>query len=462
MSVLFNIADKIIFGNTVPDYATFRKRVLADGGTITDEAQLRADMEWVWRYKPSWFASPAVRKVDVLYGAPDLDGTVVRATTKTGINSDGTIGSRVAGELPWSYKDGRISFLPESARTNLLGSINDLANSSYFTINLSSVTPVSGTPFPHAFLLTDRNGETTHNILRSDTVGLAGFNFYEFYIKRGTKRKVILQTANQVNETSISLAGRVLFDFDTGTIINQRNTSNRVVESLQDGWFRISFTRDNTHPLDRAWQVTMCDDDATDARSNQTYLGDGTGTVLVALPQVVNNVTFGGTPIITTTSSSLTRNADVLTVTGAQDVIGQESGWIYVEVDVSKLDFDAHILRLDDGGTSNFITIRKLSTNEIRCVITSTTSSGTVNLSSASVTTGLAKIAYIYKSGGISISVNGATPVTVSGTFSFGTALNRIFVGVNVSTSEWNDTIYRTAIGIGTLTEQQAIELTTT
>jgi hypothetical protein len=131
----------------------------------------------------------------------------------------------------------------------------------------------------------------------------------------------------------------------------------------------------------------------------------------------------------------------VVSLTGASSLIGQTEGTIFAEVNVSRLGVEGYILRVDDGGTSNIFSIRKLSTNEIRAVLTATTSSGTVNLSSATVTTGVVKIAYAYKSGEIAISVNGVTPVTVAGTFSFGTALSRISVGANVGSGEWNDTI---------------------
>jgi hypothetical protein len=314
MSVLFNIADKIIGGNTVPDYATFRKRVLADGGTITDDAQLKEDMEWVWRYKPTWFASPAVRKTDKLYGAPTLDGTVVRATTKTGINADGLIGSRVAGELPWSYKDSRISFLPESARTNLLQRSEEFDNA-YWTKDAETITPNIGIA-PNNTTTADK----TIALVRR-TLALPDGTFSQSIFVKPIDTFVF--SLNM--ETSFAFGNRatVTFDVESNTISKVEFGTYSVfgkIEPLSNGWFRLIMFG------------------TTGAKG-----GDGEVIIryIITGPDGIKSMFIWGAQLevgsfassyIPTTTTALTRNNDVLTVTGLEDIEG-----FYTEVNIRAL-----------------------------------------------------------------------------------------------------------------------------
>jgi hypothetical protein len=370
MSVLFNIADKIIFGNTVPDYATFRKRVLATGGTITDDVRLKEDMEWVWRYKPTWFASPAVRKVDVLYGAPDLDGVVTRATTKTGINADGTIGERVAGELPWSYRGGRVSFLPESARTNLI---------------IGSGAPVTQN-------ITVTNVAHTLSFYGTGSIVLTGTGTGTL-TGTGANDRVTLTLTPTAGTLTLTISGTVEF------------------AQLEAGSFASSY--------------------------------------------------------IPTTTTSLTRNADVLTVEGAQDVIGQESGWIYAEVDygfISPTALTRGVFWLSNGtSANNGVRIQHSGTNPPFIVLGGVRANNiTYGVDAPVNTVGMYKYLVVYNALKTSFFINGVKIGEQAVANSFQEIINTISIGsLQNGLSQLNDHIYRTALGKGTLTEQQAIELTT-
>ena len=169
------------------------------------------------------------------------------------------------------------------------------------------------------------------------------------------------------------------------------------------------------------------------------------------------------TSYIPTTTGSVTRNADVISVSGAvSGSIGQASGTIYAEVDVRNLAIETYIIRIDEGASSNIISLRKLNTNQIRTAIVAPTTSGTLNISSAAFTAGIIKIAFAYKSGEIALSVNGATALTANGTFAFGASLNRITLGSNASaSSEFNDRIRAVALYTTRLSNAQLAALTT-
>ena len=167
---------------------------------------------------------------------------------------------------------------------------------------------------------------------------------------------------------------------------------------------------------------------------------------------------------IATTTAAVTRNADVISASGAlvSGLIGQTEGTIYVEVDIRNMAKETHLIRIDDGATANVITLRTLTSNVIRTAITAPTTSGTLNISSAAFTAGIVKIAFAYKSGEIALSVNGATALTANGTFAFGASFNRITLGSNQSaSSEFNDRIRAAALYTTRLTNDDLQTLTT-
>ena len=353
MSVLFNIADKITASDTTGDYLRFRKRVLADGGTITDDAQLRLDMEFVEKYKPSWFASPAVRKTDVLYGAPNLDGTVTRTTTKTGINKNGDIGTRVAGELPWSYKDDRISFLPESARTNLIR-------------NNTMQGAVVGTPGTIPTGWSTNNSGLITNVIAKGTIngvdyidvritGTATLDVVTTLTFMGSTDSAATQSQPYTSSAYLQLLDSTALYNSVGIRTSFRNSSGiGVAGGTIDS--SISLPTSSTNRL----SVTVtAPNDATIAhvvtqlRFFLTVNNFYDFTIRIGLPQT--ELGSFASSVIKTTDTAVTRNADVLTVTGASDVIGQTEGTLYCEFN-PVLAGDASsraIVHVTDGTTDN-------------------------------------------------------------------------------------------------------------
>ncbi len=168
------------------------------------------------------------------------------------------------------------------------------------------------------------------------------------------------------------------------------------------------------------------------------------------------------TSYIPTTTAAVTRNAEVVTLSGAvSGCIGQTEGTIYAEVDVRNLGVETYFIRIDDGSSTNLVALRKLTTNVVRSLITAPTSSGTLNISSATFTAGILKIAFAYKSGEIALCVNGAN-LTANGTFTFNASFNRISIGSNVTGgTELNDRIRSAALYTTRLTNAELAALTT-
>ena len=116
------------------------------------------------------------------------------------------------------------------------------------------------------------------------------------------------------------------------------------------------------------------------------------------------------TSYIPTTTTSVTRNADIISKSGISDLIGQTEGTLYWEGFLNLDNYQTFLLNVSAAsGGNGTVHITKLSTNQI-FVFYSAPSIGFLGLVSGPTITqdGLYKIACRYKSGNNAISVNGS------------------------------------------------------
>jgi hypothetical protein len=254
---------------------------------------------------------------------------------------------------------------------------------------------------------------------------------------------------------NVSSAARAAwFDLNAGAVIGTVNGGTASIQNYGSGWYRCIFTASSVVSGGSTFIIAISD------AANGTASVSGATMYAWGAQLEVGSV---ATTYIPTTTAAVSRAADVISASGAlvSGLIGQTEGTIYAEVDVRNLAIETYIIRIDEGASSNNITLRKLNTNQIRTAIVAPTTSGTLNISSAAFTAGIIKIAFAYKSGEIALSVNGATPLTANGTFAFGAPLNRITLGSNQSpSSEFNDRIRPAALYTTRLTDAQLAELT--
>jgi hypothetical protein len=116
------------------------------------------------------------------------------------------------------------------------------------------------------------------------------------------------------------------------------------------------------------------------------------------------------TSYIPTTAAAVTRNADVVTLSGAvSGCIGQTEGTIYVEVDMQFNNRNADIIGLDSGSSANgfYLIIRSSSVIELR--IRQNSTNALIFQRTGAYPAGINKIAVSYKNGDFAISLNGTT-----------------------------------------------------
>jgi hypothetical protein len=250
----------------------------------------------------------------------------------------------VAGELPWSYKDGRVSFLPESSRTNLLLRSEEFDNA-YWTKTGATVTANDAVA---------PDGNTTADLYAPDgnvenrifgAIISSGAYTESIFIKKTSAWVVLLLWTGIDNN-----GARVWVNCETGSIGSTNTNSGsftNVSSSVVDlgDYFRLSITSTIITNFRLMMRIVDSDND---------FLYTNVGSTPVHIWGAQLEVGSFASSYIPTTDTSLTRDPDVLTVTGAQDVIGQESGAIYAEfenTDGTRLSEPGAIIVLQSTGT---------------------------------------------------------------------------------------------------------------
>ena len=428
---------------------------------------------------PSLLIVPARFKSGKLYSQIPTSGagdfTVTRATTATRVNASGLIESVASGipRLDYFASGGTVgcpALLVEPAGTNLVfhsevwTSGNNWIFADGVTSVSASITAPDNTQAVNALSPTSANSSHFFYSNNPTTITYTSGTIYtqSIFFKQGTGAagRYVQLTYPSARFTQLGFAN---FDLQGGVVTASGGTAdtnrNARIENYGNGWYRCIFT-------------ATCNSTGTGVGVLPTLITTSGATRLPTFSGTVTDVIYGwgaqletgsvATSYIPTTTAAVTRNADVVSVSGAvSGAIGQTQGTIYMEVDIRNLASITYLIRIDEGAAANVLSLRKLDTNQIRTTITAPTTSGTLNISSAAFTAGIVKIAFAYKSGEIALSVNGATALTTNGTFSFGASLNRITLGSNtIASSEFNDRIRAVALYTTRLTNAELAALT--
>jgi hypothetical protein len=165
------------------------------------------------------------------------------------------------------------------------------------------------------------------------------------------------------------------------------------------------------------------------------------------------------TTFIPTTAAAVTRNADVVTLSGAvSGCIGQTEGTIYAEVDISAFVTGKRLVELSNGSAANRMII-SVQGSLIQFLVQNANSTQ-ATIDSATLSAGRFKVAAAYASNDFVFYVNGVQAgVDVSGTVP---TLNQINIGSTWnSILQFNDRIRSAALYTTRLTNAELAALTT-
>jgi hypothetical protein len=164
------------------------------------------------------------------------------------------------------------------------------------------------------------------------------------------------------------------------------------------------------------------------------------------------------TSYIPTTTGSVTRNADVINLSGAvSGCIGQTEGTVYAEVDIRNFINNARVIALSDGTGSNAISLQLLNPDRIRVTVNLATI-GQVDFS-AVMPAGVNKIALGYAQNNVALYLNGTSVGTdLSCNIP---ATNKVDLGNLNGSTVLNDRIRAAALYTTRLTNAELAALTT-
>ena len=343
------------------------------------------------------------------------------------------------------------SILVEPQRTNLL-TYSDQINNAAWTNVRGVVTPnttISPDGTQNADTFVSAAGQSFFPAL-TRTPSFVGNTNYSLSIFAKVLGNTNVFRMSYVDNVTGFTGGSAFFNLSTQaiTIVQSPNSSvTATMQSVGNGWYRLvlNFLTIATPTFNySSFDITTND----------------VGNAFALYGGQLEVGTYP-TSYIPTVASAVTRNADVISKTGISSLIGQTEGTIFTEFNFTNVGTEKYILNLKDAASSNVISFRRLTSGEIRFVLTATTSSGTTNQSTAVLPNGNYKIAYKYISGSIKIFINGSLSFTLNPTFTFGTPISIIELGNQNGTSQINDSIKQLQLYKTALTDAECIALTT-
>jgi hypothetical protein len=361
------------------------------------------------------------------------DFNVTRATTATRFNSAGLIESVASGVPRLDYftsggTAGCPALLVEASGTNGILNSQDTTTSWILGANLSSgytdVIGVSGNNLTVAVSGSSIGSDA--GVLRRtpNNVALASGSTYtlSFFLKKTGAHTIGGYYAVITGAGGGNLGGgfNVSGSFSSGQIYNTAGTTNRIRRVEQ--WGTDVYRCSETFTMTASGTLTQLGLGPTTAVNNPLHPAVGLGIAFSA-PQIE----LGSVPttFIPTTTTSATRNADVISLSGAvSGCIGQTEGTIYLETNA--LVSGASDLFCFARATTNTVSISKNSTNIIQAIVYTSGPSPAFFIAASGTVSGNLKIAVAYKTGESALYINGVQIGTSSTAFTFTAALTQI------------------------------------
>ena len=397
---------------------------------------------------PSLLIVPARFKSGKLYSQLPTSGagdfTVTRATTATRVNASGLIESVASGipRLDYFSSDGTVgcpALLVEPSAQNL-AKYSDQFNtvtSGWTPTALQTITgntnatldPAGGNT---ADLIVATTGNTQH-YLQANTNNLPAFVSGTTYTYSVFAKATSLTSGFvQIHFGAINFSPALPFanfQLSGNGAITTGTYSAASIQPFGNGWYRCSITATAAVSGNAAAVFTPILASGT-ARAG-TFAGNGVDGVYLWGAQLETGSV--ATSYIPTTTGSVTRNADVVLVSGAvSGSIGQLSGTIYAEVDVRLIGSLRYFISSSlNSNTTDFVGLAINSSNQLFTRIRNKTGS-LVDVVASGVTTtaGMHKLACSYSSGNITFALDGVIIGTnTNANTDFNAALNCVLLG---------------------------------
>jgi len=420
---------------------------------------------------PSLLIVPARFKSGKLYSQVPTSGTgdftVTRATSATRVNASGFIESVASGipRLDYFESGGTVAcpaLLIEPAATNFARGIQLLNTPTPATAS-GGITITTGST---DFLAPDGSsgtitkyvgGTASGNIFieyaSSTSVSASGVHTFSAFVKTGATNPLTFCALQFSQYTAASGTATSYFNLASGTAL----TAGATIQNYGNGWYRIISAPYTIAAGDLAGSIRLI---FAEADNDINWPASGALNLTLYAWGIQLEAGSIATSYIPTTTAAVTRNADVISVSGAvSGSIGQTEGTIYVEFNMQTLGVEGYAIRLVAASFDNSVHIRRSTAN----LVTLELRSGGSNVFSQTFSaTGFVKAAIAYKSGDIAAFVNGTQAGSTStSAFTFGASFTSVNLGTFGAAAFLNDRIRAAALYTTRLTNAELAALTT-
>ena len=366
------------------------------------------------------------------------DFNVTRATTATRFNSAGLIESVASGVPRLDYytsggtagcpallvEPAATNFAPNANLINVLDTPTVSGGVTFTTGSTDFLAPDGASGSINKYVGGNASGSTQNTRYGGTSVAVSASGTYRFslFVKAGATNPLNFCAIQFALFTGASGTATSYFSLASGTAL----TSGSSIENYGNGWYRCISAPYTVASGDLSGSVYF-------------YLAEGNNDITWPASGALNLTayTWGAqmeagsiaTSYIPTTTAAVTRNAEVVDLSGAvSGCIGQTEGTLYWEGDASLVSGAQDILFINRNNT-NSVVLYKGVTNLISARVHAS-GAAALTIADTVVRTGFLKIAVAYKSGDSTLYINGTRAGTLNTTaFTFTAALNTIRFG---------------------------------
>ena len=378
------------------------------------------------------------------------DFTVDRNSTKYVLGSGGTIISYATDQPAFEFNsDGSYKgLLVEPAATNICLQSEDI-DTTWVSVNATPTQSTEETPdgdtsskyIKHS----DNAGGGTGDVRVQQTITVSGGTKYtaSVFLKKDGLNWARLMAAGAGGSPDAN--PDQYFDLDNGvTGTGSAGIEDATIEAYPNDWYRCSITwtqgAADTSFIFRIYVAEADNDNLVDR--------DGTSSIFVWGAQVETGPI--ATSYIPTTTASVTRVKDDITQTGAQSLIGQTEGTLYVEVDWRDESGSlTELFGVSDGNINNRVLIYKSADPELRMFASANGANVTNQGVSSTGYSGIQKIAFAYKTNDFELYRNGSSISTdTSGSLAALATLTNVDLGRSVSGGSFQANMHIRAVAL--------------
>jgi hypothetical protein len=356
--------------------------------------------------------------------------TFTRASSGTFVDSAGTLQTAATNEPRFDHNPTTgesLGLLVEEARTNLLLRSEEFDNAAWTkvggTISANSIASPSGAIT--ADTLVEDTSTGTHRCLISATIANTTIYTVSVYAKAAGRTHVRLALGS-------GLAGELIANLSSGTVAASSGATNPTVQSVGNGWYRISFTSAASSSTSGQVQLQLIQ-----GTSTTSYTGDGASGAYFWGAQLEAGATPSSYILNVNTALGVTRSADLADL--ISQAIANNIRTLYLEFR-SPASGTRGVVSLNDGTANERVNVLTSGTDPRLVVVDGGVEQANVN--GGTVTANQrTRVAVRINANDFAISINGGAVVTdTSGTLP---TVDRLMLGRTQAGEYLNGTLAR-------------------